>query len=86
MLFSLCVHGAALLYNLLVAERYEQAGLTEVQDPVAAYREEIRALRTRGLEVAAIRTRLEERHQRPLSYSAIYPPYLTCVRRSWGLK
>jgi len=39
---------------------------------VAAYREEISALRTRGVEVAAIRTRLEERHQRPISYSAIW--------------
>jgi transposase len=39
---------------------------------VAPYREEISALRTRGLEVAAIRTRLEERHQTPISYSAIW--------------
>jgi transposase len=39
---------------------------------VADYREEISALRTRGVEIAAIRTRLEERHQRPISYSAIW--------------
>jgi transposase len=39
---------------------------------VADYREEIAALRTRGVEIAAIRTRLEERHQRPISYSAIW--------------
>src|SRR5438093_934597 len=39
---------------------------------VAAYRAEIVDLRTRGLEVAAIRTRLEERHHTPISYSAIW--------------
>lgn len=38
-LFSLCLHGAALLYNLLIAERYEKAGLTEVEEPVDRYRE-----------------------------------------------
>lgn len=37
--FSLCVHGAALLYNLLVAERYEQVGLTRVTGKVDEYRE-----------------------------------------------
>lgn len=35
--FSLAIHGAALLYNLLVAERYEKAGLTEREAPVAWY-------------------------------------------------
>ena len=40
-LFSLAMHGAALLYNLLVAERYEQAGLTRLLDPVDSYREKI---------------------------------------------
>ena len=39
MLFSLAIHGAALLYNLLVAERYEQAGLTGIEDPVRVYQE-----------------------------------------------
>jgi len=39
MLFSLAIHGAALLYNLIVAERYEQAGLTGIEDPVRAYQE-----------------------------------------------
>ncbi|MEV0842017.1 DUF6361 family protein [Actinocatenispora sera] len=38
-LFSLCLHGAALLYNLLIAERYEAAGLIEVEQPVDGYRE-----------------------------------------------
>jgi hypothetical protein len=37
-LFSLAMHGAALLYNLLVAERYEREGFTQVEDPVDDYR------------------------------------------------
>ncbi|WP_328423958.1 DUF6361 family protein [Micromonospora sp. NBC_00389] len=37
--FSLAIHGAALLYNLLIADRYEQAGLTEHEEPVAWYRD-----------------------------------------------
>jgi hypothetical protein len=40
-LFSLAIHGAALLYNLLIAERYEKAGLTEREEPVARYRKEL---------------------------------------------
>lgn len=40
-LFSLALHGAALLYNLLVGERYEKAGLTKVLDPVETYREDL---------------------------------------------
>src|SRR5687768_1281367 len=39
---------------------------------VARYREEIAGWRARGLEVAAIRTRLEERHQHPVSYGAVW--------------
>jgi len=39
---------------------------------VEAYRDEIVALRARGLEAAAIRVRLEERHGRPVSYSAVW--------------
>jgi hypothetical protein len=38
---------------------------------LAAYAEEVADLRARGLELAAIRTRLEERHRRPVSYSAV---------------
>ncbi|MCZ7474711.1 DUF6361 family protein [Micromonospora sp. WMMC273] len=38
-LFSLAIHGAALLYNLLVAQRYEAAGLTEREEPVTRYRD-----------------------------------------------
>lgn len=40
-LFSLCVHGAALLYNLLVAERYEAAGFTRVTGVVDDYRQRL---------------------------------------------
>lgn len=40
-LFSLAMHGASLLYNLLVAERYERAGLTVVEAPIDAYRERL---------------------------------------------
>ncbi|GAA1740500.1 DUF6361 family protein [Isoptericola hypogeus] len=35
--FSLVMNGAALLYNLLVAERYVAAGYTRVEDPVARF-------------------------------------------------
>ncbi len=37
-LFSLAMHGAALLYNLQIAELYSARRLTRVPDPVAAYR------------------------------------------------
>ncbi|NES28129.1 hypothetical protein GCE86_08725 [Micromonospora terminaliae] len=40
--FSLAIHGAALLYNLLVAERYQVAGLTEHEEPVDWYRNELK--------------------------------------------
>jgi hypothetical protein len=36
-LFSLGMHGAALLYNLLIGERYEQAGYTRISEPVDDY-------------------------------------------------
>lgn len=36
-LFSRCMHGAALTYNLLIAQRYEQAGFTEIEEPVSFY-------------------------------------------------
>ena len=39
---------------------------------VAPYREEIVAYRARGMEVAAIRARLEEVHGHPVSYSAVW--------------
>jgi len=39
---------------------------------VAAYQDEILALRQQGVEVAAIRARLEEAHGQPLSYSALW--------------
>ncbi|GII25701.1 DUF6361 family protein [Planosporangium mesophilum] len=40
-LFSLAVHGAALLYNLLLGERYESAGHTRVAEPADSYRDRI---------------------------------------------
>lgn len=39
---------------------------------VAAYHAEILALRQRGVEVAAMRARLEERHGHPVSYDAVW--------------
>src|SRR5579883_782083 len=39
---------------------------------VAAYRDEIAALRAQGVEIAAIRARLAERHGEPVSYSAVW--------------
>jgi transposase len=39
---------------------------------VVRYREEIATMRERGMEVAAIRSRLEERHGGPISYSAVW--------------
>lgn len=36
--FSLVIHGASLLYNLLVAEAYEAKGFNQIDGPVAAYR------------------------------------------------
>lgn len=49
-LFSLAMRGSALLYNLLIAERYEQAGHTTHPQPVEDYRE---ALQTWSEEVQA---------------------------------
>lgn len=40
-LFSLAIHGAALLYNLLIGERYEAADLTRIPEPVTTYRERL---------------------------------------------
>ncbi|MBK6874132.1 MAG: hypothetical protein IPJ14_19030 [Kineosporiaceae bacterium] len=40
-LFSLTMQGAALLYNLLVGERYEDAGYTRVGEPVETFRERL---------------------------------------------
>ena len=39
--FSHVMRGAAILYNLLIAERYETAGFTSVPDPVGQYREDL---------------------------------------------
>lgn len=40
-LFSIGMYGAALLYNLLVAERYEAARHTRIEEPVAGYRDRL---------------------------------------------
>jgi hypothetical protein len=42
-LFSLGMHGAALLYNLLIGERYEAAGHTRIGQPIADYRDRLAA-------------------------------------------
>lgn len=39
--FSVVMHGAQLLYNLMIAEEYEAAGLETVVDPVSHYRDEL---------------------------------------------
>jgi hypothetical protein len=39
--FSTAMHGAALLYNLLLAEEYEEAGFTTLEEPVAFYQGEL---------------------------------------------
>jgi len=38
-LFSLAVHGASFLYNLMIAERYVKAGHTRIESPVERYRD-----------------------------------------------
>lgn len=40
-LFSFGMHGAALLYNLMLAERYEAAGFDTIAAPVDRYREQL---------------------------------------------
>lgn len=42
-LFSLGMHGAALLYNLLLREAYQETGLTRVQTTVDEYRDRLTA-------------------------------------------
>lgn len=39
--FSTVMHGAQLLYNLMIAEEYEAAGLETVVNPVSHYRDEL---------------------------------------------
>ncbi len=41
--FSIAIHGAALLYNFLLAQRYEQAGYTQVKTPVDKFRDGLEA-------------------------------------------
>jgi transposase len=65
------------LPSVRALEERRQATLPEALPPqqtssVDAYRAEIVALRQQGVEVAAIRARLEEAHQQPISYSAVW--------------
>lgn len=59
------------LQQLVVATRPRPLPPQQVST-VAAYREEIADYRARGMEVAAIRTRLEERHGQAVSYDAVW--------------
>ena len=69
-----------LLVGPLVDNQALQALLTRTLPPpappqqtstLAPYRDEVAAYRTRGLEMAAIRGRLEELHGHPVSYAAV---------------
>ena len=40
-LFSLAVQGASFLYNLMIAERYVEAGHTKIESPVERYRDRL---------------------------------------------
>jgi hypothetical protein len=41
-LFSLAMHGASFLYNLMIAELYVDAGHTKIENPVERYRDRLR--------------------------------------------
>ena len=56
-LFSLAMHGAALLYNLLVGECYEQAGHTRVVQPVQDYRDRLAGWHEECQDSASLLTR-----------------------------
>jgi transposase len=61
---------AELVHERLAATLPQRSGPQQASS-LAAYTEEIRQLRERGMEMAAIRGRLEERHGRPVSYEAV---------------
>lgn len=54
--FSAVVHGAQLLYNLILAEAYEAAGYDAVTNPVDHYRQRLTAWATRLPEHVDLRT------------------------------
>jgi transposase len=56
----------------LLAETFTPPPPPQQTSSVGSYAEEIKELRTRGMEIAAIRGRLEERHGHPVSYSAVW--------------
>lgn len=59
--FSAAIHGAALLYNLLVAELYEAEGFTTVDSPVDYFRDWLTSWAgSLGDEVAALRSESSE--------------------------
>ena len=65
------------LPSVRALEERRQATLPETAPPqqtstVERYREQVLAYRQQGVEVAAIRARLEEIHQQPISYSAVW--------------
>jgi transposase len=62
---------AAAVHQVLATTLPELAPPQQVSS-VAAYREEILDYRARGMETAAIRSRLEEMHGRPVSYMAVW--------------
>src|SRR5205823_5839193 len=70
-LFSGPLPDAATLQALLV-RTLPPAPPPQQTSSVAAYRAEIATLRAQGVEVAAIRARLAERHGEPISYSAVW--------------
>ncbi len=55
----------------LLAQTLPRTRPPQQTSTLAPYQEEIAALRTQGVEMAAIRGRLEERHGPPISYSAV---------------
>lgn len=56
----------------LLARTLPPAAPPQQTSSVAAYQEEIATLRAQGIEIAAIRARLAERHGAPISYSAVW--------------
>jgi transposase len=56
----------------LVAATLPSAPPPQQTSSLAAHADQIREYRARGMEVAAIRARLEEAHRRPVSYSAVW--------------
>ena len=54
--FSLVMHGAQLLYNLLLAERYEQLGFNRIEGTVDVYRDALEEWETTSLATLDLAT------------------------------